>query len=378
MSDTHRTIHIEITSERTILSLFGPNDTHRRLLERKLKVKLYARSKRLSIYGPKEQVDFAHRVVLSLLGMIEQGQPIFLHEIERVMGVYESEEAPDEVLDSSIGDESDLSAVNSIPRLITFDGKSIQPKTANQRKYLETIANHDITFGVGPAGTGKTYLAMACAVHALKTHEVKRIILTRPAVEAGEKLGFLPGSLIEKVNPYLRPLYDAMFEMLGPEVATKAIEDQIVEVAPLAFMRGRTLNQAFVILDEAQNTTKEQMKMFLTRIGYSSKAVITGDITQTDLGDRRQSGLAQALRLLSGLNGIAHMELTTADVVRHPLVRAIIKAYDADDERREAERAARKALKEQQQVEQSHADEKGAKLQPHQSDEVTVDEKSDP
>ena len=346
MSDTQSTIHIEINSERMILSLFGPNDTHRRMLERKLKVKLYARGQRLSIYGPNELAEFAHRVILTLLSMIEQGQPIFLHEIERVMGVYESEEAPDEALDSSIGDEGDSSNISTMPRLVTFDGRTVQPKTANQRRYLETIFQHDITFGVGPAGTGKTYLAMACAVHALKTHEVKRIILTRPAVEAGEKLGFLPGSLIEKVNPYLRPLYDAMFEMLGAEFATKAIEDKVVEVAPLAFMRGRTLNQAFVILDEAQNTTREQMKMFLTRIGYSSKAVITGDITQTDLGDRRQSGLAQALRLLSRLPGIALMELTTADVVRHPLVRAIIKAYDADDERREAEKSAQKRSEE--------------------------------
>ena len=262
------------------------------------------------------------------------------------MGVYESEEAPDEALDSSVGDEGDLSLSGSIPRLVTFDRRTIQPKTANQRRYLELITQHDITFGVGPAGTGKTYLAMACAVHALKNHQVKRIVLTRPAVEAGEKLGFLPGSLIDKVNPYLRPLYDAMFEMLGPEAATKAIEDKVVEVAPLAFMRGRTLNQSFVILDEAQNSTKEQMKMFLTRIGYSSKAVITGDITQTDLGDRRQSGLAQALRLLSGLPGIAHMELTTVDVVRHPLVRAIIKAYDADDAQQEAEKKEKRRARE--------------------------------
>ena len=337
-----RTVHINLESERVILSLFGPNDAHRRLLERRLKVKMNARGQRLSIIGVDEHVDFAQRVLLSLLGMIEQGQPIFLHDLERVIAVFESEESPDEVLDSSVGEESDLRDGGAIPRLITFDRRSIQPKTSNQRRYLELIHQHDITFGVGPAGTGKTYLAMACAVHALKSHEVKRIVLTRPAVEAGERLGFLPGSLIEKVNPYLRPLYDAMFEMLGPEQAMKAIEDKVIEVAPLAFMRGRTLNQSFVILDEAQNTTREQMKMFLTRIGYSSKAVITGDITQTDLGDRRQSGLAQALRLIGHLPGIAHMELTTADVVRHPLVRAIIKAYDEDDAISEARRQAKR------------------------------------
>ena len=343
MTNPQRTVHIDLQNERMILAIFGPNDTHRRLLERRLKVKLNARATRLSIIGGDEHVDFAQRVLLSLLGMVEQGQPLFLHELERVIAVFESEESPDEVLDSSVGEESDITNGHSIPRLVTFDRRTIQPKTANQRRYLELITQYDITFGVGPAGTGKTFLAMACAVHALRKHEVKRIVLTRPAVEAGERLGFLPGSLIEKVNPYLRPLYDAMFEMLGSEMASKAIEDKVIEVAPLAFMRGRTLNQAFVILDEAQNTTREQMKMFLTRIGYSSKAVITGDITQTDLGDRRKSGLEQALRLIGHLPGIAHMELTTADVVRHPLVRAIIKAYDEDDVAREAIRQAQEA-----------------------------------
>lgn len=361
MSDRQRTIHIELKHERVTLSLFGPQDAHRRLLERRLRVKLNARGARLSLIGSEVDTDFARRVLTTLLNIVEQGQPLFLHEIERVIAVFESEEAPDEVLDSTSGDDAEFlassldgiddgaeppQASSTIPRLVTFDRRVIQPKTSNQRRYLELIHSHDITFGVGPAGTGKTYLAMACAVHALRTHQVKRIVLTRPAVEAGERLGFLPGSLIEKVNPYLRPLYDAMFEMLGPELAAKAIEDKVVEVAPLAFMRGRTLNQAFVILDEAQNTTREQMKMFLTRIGYSSKAVITGDITQTDLGDRRKSGLAQALKLLGHLPEIAHMELTTADVVRHPLVRAIIKAYDEDDALQEQRRAARKAERE--------------------------------
>ena len=361
MSSLQRTLNIELKRERVTLSLFGPQDAHRRLLERRLRVKLNARGSRLSVIGGAEDADFARRVLLALLNVIEQGQPLFLHEIERVIAIFESEEAPDEVLDSTAGDENDslsgslsgsldgldesgeVSPAASIPRLVTFDRRVIQPKTSNQRRYLELINTYDVTFGVGPAGTGKTYLAMACAVHALRTHQVKRIILTRPAVEAGERLGFLPGSLIEKINPYLRPLYDAMFEMLGPELATKAIDDKVVEVAPLAFMRGRTLNQAFVILDEAQNTTREQMKMFLTRIGYSSKAVITGDVTQTDLGDRRKSGLAQALKLLGHLPEIAHMELTTADVVRHPLVRAIIKAYDEDDAARERERLARRS-----------------------------------
>ena len=349
-------MHIDLANERYILSLFGAGDAHKRLLERKLKVKINARGQRLSIIGGSELVEFAQRVLLTLLQMIEQGQPLFLHEIERVVGVFESEEAPDEALDSSVGDDRDLVSGGVVPRLVTYDKRLIQPKTANQRRYLEIIAGHDVTFGTGPAGTGKTYLAMACAVHALKTHEVKRIVLTRPAVEAGERLGFLPGSLIEKVNPYLRPLYDAMFEMLGSEAASKAIEDKQIEVAPLAFMRGRTLNQSFVILDEAQNTTREQMKMFLTRIGYSSKAVITGDISQTDLGDRRRSGLAQALKLLSGIDGIGHMELTTKDVVRHPLVRAIIRAYDADDAVREKAREERKREEAAKAIEASESD----------------------
>ena len=337
-ADLQKTVQIHIPSERTILSLFGPQDSHRRLLERRLKVKLYARGEKISVHGAAPAVELTQRVLLGLLEIIERGQPLFLREIERIVGLYQSEDAPE--LNSAVGVE--LAAEPPPISFQTYDQRSIQPKTPNQRQYLELISEHDITFGVGPAGTGKTYLAMACAIHALKRHEVKRIVLTRPAVEAGERLGFLPGSLIDKVNPYLRPLYDALFEMLGSEQASKAIEDKVIEVAPLAFMRGRTLNQSFVILDEAQNTTKEQMRMFLTRLGYSSKAVITGDVTQTDLGDRRQSGLAQASRILRDVRGVAHMELTTADVVRHPLVRAIIKAYEGEDEAEERHRRARR------------------------------------
>jgi phosphate starvation-inducible PhoH-like protein len=206
--------------------------------------------------------------------------------------------------------------------------KSVVPKSRNQKLYLERIGSDDIVFGVGPAGTGKTYLAMAAAVKALVSKEVSRIILTRPAVEAGEKLGFLPGDMYEKVNPYLRPLYDALFDMLSAEKALKMVERGVIEIAPLAFMRGRTLNDSFVILDEAQNTTTEQMKMFLTRLGFDSRAVITGDITQIDLPHRNSSGLVEVMDLLGDIQGISFVTFSEKDVVRHPLVQAIIKAYE--------------------------------------------------
>ena len=346
---SHESAHLELPNDRALLALFGPNDTYRRVLERRLKVKLYARGDRVTIHGSTRSVGLAQRVLKHLLGEIESGQVVFLQEVERVASLFESTDAPidDETTvedwSESEGSESGelrapvgaSSAFVAKPpmKLKTFDQRSIVAKTPNQQAYLEAIANHDVTFGVGPAGTGKTYLAVACAVAALKAHQVKRIILTRPAVEAGEKLGFLPGSLVEKVNPYLRPLYDALFEMLGAEAATKAIEENTIEVAPLAFMRGRTLNRAFVILDEAQNTTPEQMKMFLTRLGYGAHAVITGDVTQTDLPSKQKSGLAHALKVLDGVEGISQIELTTADVVRHALVRAIIKAYEAAERR---------------------------------------------
>jgi phosphate starvation-inducible PhoH-like protein len=218
--------------------------------------------------------------------------------------------------------------------------RRIGAKNLSQRRYIDEMRQSDLVLAVGPAGTGKTYLAMAMAVAALNRHEVSRVILTRPAVEAGEKLGFLPGSMAEKVNPYLRPLYDALHDMMDFEKAARLIERGTIEVAPLAFMRGRTLNDSFVILDEAQNTTSEQMKMFLTRLGFSSKAVVTGDVTQIDLPAGRTSGLVEALRVLDGVEGIGFMRFTEADVVRHPLVSTILRAYDRETARREAEAAA--------------------------------------
>lgn len=223
----------------------------------------------------------------------------------------------------------------------TVAGKPIKPKTLGQKAYIEKIASNDVVFGIGPAGTGKTYLAVAMAVRAFKNNEVNRIILTRPAVEAGENLGFLPGDLQDKVDPYLRPLYDALFEIMGFETYQALVEKGIIEVAPLAYMRGRTLDNSFVILDEAQNTTYEQMKMFLTRLGYGSKAIITGDKTQVDLPRGRKSGLISAFSILEGVKGIEFMNFTSIDVVRHPLVQRIIDAYEKDDKKREEERKRR-------------------------------------
>ena len=379
-ADFQKSVQIRIPNERMITKLFGPQDAHRRLLERRLKVRLHARGEKVSVYGGSISIEKAQRTLLVLMDIISKGQPLFLHEVERVIDQISAEEHAPQLStqatpaaletglaqpvisnDQGTGQTTDQAAMSNLvqsthttPTFHTYDQRSIQPKTPNQRRYIEAIVHHDVTFGVGPAGTGKTYLAMAAAIHALKRHEVKRIILTRPAVEAGERLGFLPGSLIEKVNPYLRPLYDALFDMLGPEQASRAIEEKSIEVAPLAFMRGRTLNQAFIILDEAQNTTREQMKMFLTRLGYSSKAIITGDITQTDLGPRQKSGLVQSLKILKGIEGIAMIELTPDDVVRHRLVRSIIRAYDSDEALRQAQHKERVMRKERDMHEESN------------------------
>ncbi|HEX5661783.1 MAG TPA: PhoH family protein [Polyangiales bacterium] len=261
-----------------------------------------------------------------LLELVRRGTHIGAREVERSIETLRKH--PDVKLTAMLDDVLQVGTGK----------KGVQPKSVAQQQYVQAMRDHDVVFGIGPAGTGKTYLAMAAAVSALLSRKYKRIILTRPAVEAGEKLGFLPGDLAEKVNPYLRPLYDALHDMMDMERATDLLQRGTIEVAPLAFMRGRTLNSSFVILDEAQNTTADQMKMFLTRLGYDSKAIITGDITQVDLPDGRRSGLRDAMNLLSGVEGIAMCKFSDGDVVRHPLVQRIVRAYDARDaKRREAQ-----------------------------------------
>ncbi|MCA9538906.1 MAG: PhoH family protein [Myxococcales bacterium] len=316
---------IEVPEGKLVIApLMGPQDTHRRLLERKLSVKLSARGNQILFSGRPDRLPFAERVLRELIGLVRSGQTIFLNDVEQIL----------KLLDADA--EVAVAELRGTTIALTHDHRAVVPKSPNQRAYFEAMSRHDLVFSVGPAGTGKTYLAMAAAVSALRRQEIKRIILARPAVEAGERLGFLPGSLAEKVNPYLRPLYDALFELMGIENAGRLIDNGTIEVAPLAFMRGRTLNQAFVILDEAQNATREQMKMFLTRLGFSSRAVVTGDMTQVDLERGRESGLAHAIGLLDGIEGIAVVRLTPVDVVRHTLVQAIVRAYDRDDERRHA------------------------------------------
>jgi phosphate starvation-inducible PhoH-like protein len=290
--------------------LCGPMDEHLRTIETGLQVRISHRQEHFRIEGPKAKAEHAMAVVQALYEMAGRTIPK-----ERVQLMLAGDSAMEEAEDGSL--------------VLHTRRTDLKARTPNQTVYLENIASHDITFGIGPAGTGKTYLAVACAVDALERSAVQRIVLTRPAVEAGEKLGFLPGDLTQKVDPYLRPLYDALYELMGFERVIKAFERQALEIAPLAFMRGRTLNNAFVILDEAQNTTPEQMKMFLTRIGFGSKCVVTGDISQIDLPKGNLSGLVDAERVLKRVKGIAHTRFTSKDVVRHPLVARIVDAYDA-------------------------------------------------
>lgn len=291
--------------------LCGPMDEHLRTIETALQVRISHRQEHFRIEGPARKAARALEVLQALYETAGRSIPK-----ERVQLMVAGGEAP-------LVEDEDGALVLHTRR------SDLKARTPNQSVYLENIANHDITFGIGPAGTGKTYLAVACAVDALERSAVQRIVLTRPAVEAGEKLGFLPGDLTQKVDPYLRPLYDALYDLMGFERVTKAFERNALEIAPLAFMRGRTLNNAFVILDEAQNTTPEQMKMFLTRIGFGSKAVVTGDVSQIDLPKGSLSGLVDAERVLKRVKGIAHTRFTSADVVRHPLVARIVDAYDA-------------------------------------------------
>ena len=302
--------------------LFGNFDENIRLIEESLKIDVILREGNIVLIGEEKNVNQALKLMTELHQSVSNGKNLDKQSISYSLSLLlEGSEEKIKELDDTI--------------VLTQKGRAVQPKTLGQKEYINLIKNNDITFGIGPAGTGKTYLAVAMAVKAFKRDEVSRIILTRPAVEAGENLGFLPGDLKDKVDPYLRPLYDALFDMLGADRFNKYLERGLIEVAPLAFMRGRTLDNAFIILDEAQNTTKEQMKMFLTRLGFGSKAVVTGDLTQTDLPDNKRSGLLHAREVLKGVEGIGSITLTEKDVVRHALVQRIIVAYDKYDKKQE-------------------------------------------
>jgi phosphate starvation-inducible protein PhoH and related proteins len=310
-------------------TLFGPRDENIKYLKKYFDIRASIRGNHLTIIGNKRDVDNVHRVVDELQGIIKKGSAIHPSDIDHAVRYVAHAHAGFEGLDKD--------------QIFIFPSKKlITPKSKNQHVYVEALRKHDMVIGIGPAGTGKTYLAMAMALSSFYRKEVARIVLTRPAIEAGEKLGYLPGTMYEKVNPYLRPLYDALYDMVDMDRATRLVERGAIEIAPLAFMRGRTLNDAFVILDEAQNTASEQMKMFLTRLGYSSKTVITGDITQIDLADKKTSGLVEIQTILKGIKGIKFVYFTEKDVVRHPLVQKIIRAYETRrTEREEAKNAER-------------------------------------
>ena len=315
---------IDIERVEQLINLFGNLDENIKRLESEYNIAITSHSGQLKLTGETADVTNASRAVRCLLEIINKGETLTAQNIDYVINM---------VADNDDDKISNLTDADCI--CVTSKGKPIKPKTLGQRKYIEAIQNNTITIGVGPAGTGKTYLAVALAVNAFRAKEVNRIILTRPAVEAGEKLGFLPGDLQQKVDPYLRPLYDALYDMLGAENFQKCQDRGDIEVAPLAYMRGRTLDDSFIILDEAQNTTQEQMKMFLTRLGFNSKAVVTGDITQIDLPGEKRSGLKQAIKILKGIDDIAIAQLTGKDVVRHRLVQEIIKAYERNGEKNE-------------------------------------------
>lgn len=313
---------INIDRMEQAVSLFGSFDENIKMIENEYKVDILNRDGAIKICGEPEQVSKAAKALQGLIMLLNKGETLNEQNVRYCISLVND------------GNDDQLPAISSDCICITTAGKPVKPKTLGQKKYIDSINKNTIVFGVGPAGTGKTYLAVAMAVKAFRAKEVNRIILTRPAVEAGEKLGFLPGDLQQKVDPYLRPLYDALFEMLGSENFQKYQEKGNIEVAPLAYMRGRTLDDSFIILDEAQNTTAEQMKMFLTRLGFNSKMVVTGDITQIDLPDGKRSGLKEAVKILKGVNDIATVRFTEKDVVRHRLVQDIIKAYEKYDKKR--------------------------------------------
>ena len=307
---------IEVERMEHVIQVFGSFDQNLRIIESELSVKVLDRDDRIHICGEAENVMLAEKAINGLLTLAARGENIDAQNVRYILKLV------------SEGKENQIQDLAGDVVCITAKGKPIKPKTLGQRDYCEAIQKNTVTLGIGPAGTGKTYLAVAAAVAAFRAEEINRIILTRPAVEAGERLGFLPGDLQSKVDPYLRPLYDALFDMLGPDTYQKYLERGNIEVAPLAYMRGRTLDDSFIILDEAQNTSREQMKMLLTRIGFGSKVVITGDITQIDLPEDKVSGLKVAMKVLDGIDDIAICTLTGADVVRHRLVQKIIEAYE--------------------------------------------------
>ena len=302
--------------------LAGEQNSHLKIIEKQLDVRVHLRGNQFTLSGDRPHVEIATRLIEQLADLLQSGYPLYGSDIVYAV----------RILSDNI--QRNLKDIFLDHVFIASNKRTITPKTVKQKQYIEAIRHYDIVFGIGPAGTGKTYLAMAMAVAAMTREQVRRIVLVRPAVEAGEKLGFLPGDLAEKVNPYLRPLYDALHDMMDFEKASGLLQRGVIEVAPLAFMRGRTLNDAFVILDEAQNTTSEQMKMFLTRLGMSSKAVITGDITQIDLPDNKLSGLVEARHLLDGIRGIRFIAFSNEDVVRHRLVQEIIQAYERAEQRK--------------------------------------------
>ena len=315
-----QTISIERIED--VIDIFGSFDENIKLIEHELDVSVVSRDDQLKISGEAENVLYAVKAVQGLLGLAGRKETITEQNVRYIINLVKA------------GNEEHINDIARDVLCVTAKGRPIKAKTLGQKKYIEAIQNNVVTLGIGPAGTGKTYLAVAAAVAAFREKQVNRIILTRPAVEAGERLGFLPGDLQSKVDPYLRPLYDALFDMLGPDTYQKYLERGNIEVAPLAYMRGRTLDDSFIILDEAQNTSREQMKMFLTRLGFGSKIVITGDITQIDLPTDKVSGLREAMRVLKGVEDIAIMRLTESDVVRHALVQRIIKAYEVDEDRK--------------------------------------------
>jgi phosphate starvation-inducible PhoH-like protein len=319
----HDTRHtVVVPNSINMVSVLGPGDEHLRLIEESFDADIHVRGNQITLHGDPGEIALAERLLDELVTIIRTGQGVTTETVERVISMLraETQERPAEVLSLNI---------------LSNRGRTIRPKTLNQKRYVDSIDRHTITFSIGPAGTGKTYLAMAKAVQGLQSKQYNRIILTRPAVEAGERLGFLPGTLSEKIDPYLRPLYDALHDMLDPDSIPKLLAAGTIEVAPLAYMRGRSLNDSFIILDEAQNTSPEQMKMFLTRLGFGSKIVVTGDVTQVDLPSGVKSGLRVVEEILDGVQDISFNRLTSHDVVRHKLVGKIVAAYDDFDARNE-------------------------------------------